>query len=298
MISTTERPFTFLYYLLNNFNDYIEKDFYTNYENQLNCNLIDKENGIIYHSITDDENNHLLCQENLDDFLNNKIVVEIEKSKILIADNYRVLISTGKNPDNYLFQTSNDLVNLYLLSINLKRFDLTIKLHIFIVDYCNNFRSIFDIPRVLNDIAKDKTTIGFAQNSILSFSWNPKNEDKIKLLYDGLINAMPPFIECDFEIFNKGFTGKELDSNEGIKWICKQSRNKNQVAIYTLVCLINLLYDKGFIKSDKNDFNKIVQNVFLNPLGKKISNIKVSKASNSLNPTRINEIQEIVNRLT
>lgn len=95
MISTTERPFAFLYYFINNFNDYVENDFYLSYENQLNCNYIDKEKGIIYHSDTDEENNILLHQENLEDFLNNKIIIEIQKSKILIGDNYRNLISNG-----------------------------------------------------------------------------------------------------------------------------------------------------------------------------------------------------------
>jgi hypothetical protein len=37
MISLTERPFAFLYNFINNFNDYVEKDFYLNYEKQLNC---------------------------------------------------------------------------------------------------------------------------------------------------------------------------------------------------------------------------------------------------------------------
>lgn len=37
---------------------------------------------------------------------------------------------------------------------------MTIKLHSFVNEYYHNFKSIVDLPRELNDIAKDKTPNG------------------------------------------------------------------------------------------------------------------------------------------
>jgi hypothetical protein len=299
MISTTERPFAFLYNFINNFNDYVEKDFYLNYEKQLNCNHIDKEKGIIYHSDTDDENNIIFYQEKLEDFLNNKIIIEIQKSKILVGDNYRTLIAKGNNPENYLFQTSADLVNLYFLSKNFKVFDLTINLHSLIIDYYNNFKSIVNLPKELIQIVTNKKSLlGKEKDTILSFKWNANKLTKLSLLYKALTNASPPFIEVKEDVFTKSFTGQRLEFGEGVKWVCKQAKNKDIIAKKTLVCLIDLLYDADFIKSDKNDFNKIIENIFLTPLGQKLTNIKGSRAQNSQSTTRINEIQAIVNSLT
>ena len=299
MISTTDRPFDFFFYLINNFDDFIENDFYENYRKQLNIINIDKENGIISHFEIDDDNNHIVFQETLQKFLKKKITTELKLSKKLIADNYRKLISGGNSFDVYLEQNSKDLIAIYSFSKNIKNIDLSGYLQSFICDFYNNFKLKVNFPKELTNIVSNKKSASKTKEiNILSFKWNPNKTDKIELLYNKLANALPPFIDTDFEIFKKGFTGQELESSEGIKWICLQSKNKKEIAKKTLVCLIDLLHDAHLIISDKNDFNKIIENIFLNPQGIKLSNIKGSRAEKSINPTRIKEIQVIVNSLS
>ena len=68
----------------------------------------------------------------------------------------------------------------------------------------------------------------------------------------------------------------------------------------TLIRFIETLYEKQYIKNDKNDFNKIIENIFVEPKGGKIKNIKESKASisKSKSPSRWKELYEIINSLT
>jgi hypothetical protein len=300
MHSTTERPLQFFFYLLTNYDNYIEVNFYEGYQRNLMVSHIDRENGIIHHTYQDDNADHIQCKEYVDSFLDKKIHLQIEKSKKLIDDNFRMLVARDALYTDYLKLVEKDLIRLIHLSSNLSEFDLSKYLTPFIKDFKNHFKSNINFTKAFLDILRDLESIEAPKNKIiLSFQWNQKNNTNLKVLYDKLSNAKPPFIECSLEIFKKAFTKEDLLPHEGIKWLCMNAKNKNQISKVTLIRFIKMLFDKELINNrDSMDSDKIIRNVFLNPEGEQLNNIKGSKQETSRNPSRFDEISKIVNSLT
>ena len=299
MTSSTERPFDFFTYFINNFNEISDRDFYIPKVENLNIIEVDKNKGIITYF---DDINSRHSYYRLDDYFNSIINKEIENSKKLVGDNVRKLISTDKNPKSYLMLIQKDIIALYNLSRNLNNSHLNNILLLLIKEFSNNYAKYIsfenDFTLILN---KTKNNSDLKKKIVLSFEWNINNHpERIVSLYNKLITANPPFIECEYTIFEKAFTGKELFINEQIQWLCKNVKNKNVISKVTLIRFIETLYEKQYIKNDKNDFNKIIENIFVEPKGGKIKNIKESKASisKSKSPSRWKELYEIINSLT
>lgn len=300
MHSTTERPLQFFFYLLTNYDDYIETNFYEGYQSYLMVNDIDRKNGIIYHTYQDENANYIPSKEYLHDFLVKKIYLEIENSKKLIEDNFRKLVAQNSLYTEYLKLAEKDLIRLFKLSINFTAFDLSKDMLSFIRYFENYFKSNIGFTKTFIGILRDLELTVAPKNKItLSFEWNQKNNPNLEVLYGELSNAKPPFIECSLEIFKKAFSKEDLLPNEGIKWICQNVKNKNEISKVTLMRFIELLFDKELINNrDKMDSDKIIRNIFLNPEGEQLNNIKGTKQEKSKNPSRFDEISKIVNSLT
>ncbi|MEH6764109.1 MAG: hypothetical protein V7655_06390 [Aequorivita antarctica] len=132
-----------------------------------------------------------------------------------------------------------------------------------------------------------------------TFNWREKNKRlEIEFLYQNLISADPPFIASSKETFIKAFSNSILHEGEYIKWLCTSVKNHQVISKGSLIFMLHHLFDEGYIKSDKNDFNKTCINVFRYPNGEKLKNIKGSKKGISKNPSRSIEINDIISRLS
>lgn len=258
----------------------------------------DEDSDVIYGNDFDENNNPINIENNFNDFLKKHLIRETKRSKKLIKSRASKTLSQPSFNNTFFNYIENTLIDLNKKSntINYLHINTAIvdvmnyyhtnynRYHIFCTEYLDT------ISVYLKTTKKKKTT--------LSFKWKEENKHKeIEYLYDSLVKSNPPFINSSLETFMKAFTKKKLEEDETIKWLCKSVKNKKTISQNSLVVLLQALYDKKYILSDLNDFNKTTENVFSSPNGVKLRNIKITKKLKSKNPSRIQEIQTILDGL-
>jgi len=238
-------------------------------------------------------------EHNFKGFLEDNLVKEKKLSKHFIESRASKILSSTVYNSKFFNHIENTLIELnkkskvidYLL-INKTIIEL-MKFYYKGYNKSHNFsKEYLDTLSVYREISKkEKIT--------LSFDWKERTRQKeLKYLYNSLINAEPPFINSSFETFYKAFTNQKLEDDETIKWLCIHVKNKKMISQNSLVVLLEALFNMGFIVSDLNDFNKTVENIFSNPNGVKLKNIKNTKQEDSRNPSRIQEIRTILDGLS
>jgi len=253
---------------------------------------------VVYVNDWDENNNPVNIKNSFKDFLKTHLIKETKRSKEFIKSRAPKALSQPNFNSIFFNYIENTLIDLNKKSNTLDYLDINTaivdimtfyhaeysKYHIF----CEEYLDTLSVYR--KTTKKEKNT--------LSFKWKDENQHKeIEYLYNSLIKSNPPFISSSLETFIKAFTNKKLEEDETIKWLCKSVKNKKTISKYSLVLLLQALYDKGFIVSDLNDFNKTTENVFSSPNAVKLRNIKNTKKEKSKTPSRIQEIQAILDGL-
>lgn len=259
----------------------------------------DKNPDVIHVNDFDDYGNSIKDQFNFNEFLELRLVKEKNISKGYIKSRASKILSNTVQNTTFFNFTENILIDLNKrsnimrhLSINDTIVDLMKFYYSGYSKYHNFSKEYLDILSVYRKVSKKDITL-------LSFNWRDENKQKeIEYLYNSLVNARPPFINASLQTFYKAFTNQKLEEDETIKWLCKSVKNKKIISQVSLVHLLNGLFSRGFITSDLNDFNKTVENIFSSPNGVKLKNIKVTKKETSKNPSRIQEIQAILDSLS
>jgi hypothetical protein len=301
MISTKEAPLYFFEYLLDNFEEFVEERFYTNYQNQLDKVFLDRENKTIVYLLSDDNNESIKHEETEASFLTNYCSKEYYLSVKLIEEQVNKLVSLNGNTDVYLTLIENKLLTLFEDSSNFGKFSLKHFIQLLIFDFNKKYSPIYEPKSDFTTLVKLITSITVLpkkDSKTLSFHWK-QEQKKLVALYLGLSTAQPPFLQCEKETFIKAFSKGELHINEGIRWICFQDRNTTQPSYVTLYRFIDLLFQNNFLQnSDYNDINKIIEHIFLSPTGEIIKNkIKFAKREKSTNPARFLELKKLVLKL-
>lgn len=301
MISTKETPLYFFEYLLVNFNEFIEEKFYFDYRNQLSQVGVDKENKTIVYILTGENGEETEYKETETLFLTTRCNQEFHKSIKLIEEQVNKQVNLTGNANAFLTLIEGKLITLFNQSSGFKHFNLKHFIQLLILDFNKKYRAIFKTNSEFITIVKlitNNAQIPVKGKTILAFQWKQEPE-KLNTLYETLTSSVPPFIECEKETFIKAFNKGEMFNSEGIKWICYQKKNKEQPSYVSLYRFVELLFKKGFlIMEDYNDINKILEHIFLNPSGIEIKDkIKQAKREKSKNPSRFDELEEIVNRL-
>lgn len=134
------------------------------------------------------------------------------------------------------------------------------------------------------------------ESSSNSYNWKSENyEDKLKSIEDlhNLLIIEPAIIECDKQDFINAFSQRKV--NKGINW-CIKGKNR-KISKSSLIYFIDKLINNDLI-DDEIEYNKKIEYVFRDNLGKKLQNIKVSKSNYSKKPTDSERIDRIINTLT
>lgn len=268
-------------------------------ESFISVNIEDSEADIITVFERDDYDNVVEIKNDFNDHLSSILIKEKVIAKELISSKSAKILSSNSVNSNFFLYTEATLLDLKNKSNNIsyKIIHNTIieimffvhsnyaRYHNFSTEYLDTL-SIYRKPSSVNKVN-------------LTFTWkelNKKNE--IQFLYKKLVEATPPFINSSLETFTKAFTNMPLEADEKIKWLCVSCKNKKIITKMTLVALIEGLFAGGYIVSDENDFNKTIENIFCKPNGVMLGNVKGTKKERSKNPTRILEIQAILQELS
>jgi len=257
------------------------------------------DEDVVYINEKDKYDSAIKIKNSFKDFLENQLEREKKLSKNFIKLRASKILTQLKVDKTFFNYIENTLIELNqksntidYLSINTTVVEIMVFYHFRYSKYHNFSKEYLDILSVYRKVSKKDITL-------LSFNWRDENKQKeIEYLYNSLVNAEPPFINASLQTFYKAFTNQKLEEDETIKWLCKSVKNKKIISQVSLVHLLNGLFSRGFITSDLNDFNKTVENIFSSPNGVKLKNIKVTKKETSKNPSRIQEIQVILDSLS
>ena len=300
LIPSEDRTLAFFESLIldpNNINELREGFFNGVKEAFLSTHYDNSDCNVIYAFDRDEYDEPIKVVNDFNDLLKRRLNNEIKIAKDLISSKSAKILSSGSTNKNFFLFTENTLIELKKKSNNSDYriiHNAILDLMVFFSKYGKYHNFSTEYLETLSVYRTKSTKTSFS----LSFNWkkgNPKKE--IEFLYNRLIEAKPPFINSSLETFIKAFTDKPLESDEYIKWLCVSVKNKNVISQVTLVILLEELFLLGYIVSDKNDFNKIVENIFSKPNGEKLKNIKVTKNEKSKNPSRISEIRDILQEI-
>jgi len=247
----------------------------------------------------DEYNNPITLHNSFKDFLKERLAREIKLSKGFIESRASKILS-GINPNKIFFQfTESILIDLNKKSNTIDYLEVKVAVIDIMQFYYSKYHKYYTFSTEYLDTLSVYRKTTKKVKTTLSFNWRENNKRKeIEYLYNSLINSSPPFINSSLETFTKAFTYKKLEQDEAIKWLCKSVKNKKVTSKVTLVVLLESLFEKGCIISDLNDFNKTVENLFCLPNGVKLKDIKNTKQEKSKNPSRILEIQHILDGLS
>ena len=259
----------------------------------------DEDSDVIHVNDFDDLGNSIKNQFSFKDFLENHLEREKKLSKTFIKLRASKILTQLKVDKTFFYYIENTLIELNqesntidYLSINTTVVEIMIFYHFRYNKYHTFCKEYLETLSVYQKITR-------SNKAIRSFKWREKNKKiEIEYLYNSLINANPPLINSSFETFYKAFTNQKLEENETIKWLCKSAKNKKVISKVSLVALLKKLFDEKYIVSDLNDFNKTVENLFCTPNGVHLKDIKGTKQEKFNNPSRIQEIQAILDGLS
>lgn len=303
LIPSEDRTLAFFESLIldpNNINELREGFFNGVKEAFLSTHFDNSDCNVIYAFDRDEYDEPVKVVNDFNDFLKRTLNNEIKIAKALISSKSAKILSSGTTNKNFFLFTENTLIELKKKSNNS---DYRI-IHNAILDLMFFF-SKYDLyhnfsTEYLETLSVYRTKSKSTKTSLsLSFKWKEGNNrnQEIEFLHNQLISAKPPFINSSLETFKKAFSDRPLEDNEKIKWLCVSTKNNKVISQVTLVVLLDELSKLGYLVSDQNDFNKIVENIFTKPNGEKLKNIKVTKKEKSKNPSRISEIRDILQEL-
>jgi len=301
--SSEDRALAFFEYLIisggiSQFREVFFEEFEESYNSTYRSN---KDSDVIYiksrwnmddDSIKDKEHN-------FKDFLENSLVKEKKLSKHFIESRASKILSSTVYNSKFFNHIENTLIELNKKSKVIDYLSINNTIIELMKFYSKGYNKFHNFSKEYLDTLSVYREISKKEKITLSFDWKERTRQKeLKYLYNSLINAEPPFINSSFETFYKAFTNQKLEDDETIKWLCIHVKNKKMISQNSLVVLLEALFNMGFIVSDLNDFNKTVENIFSNPNGVKLKNIKNTKQEDSRNPSRIQEIRTILDGLS
>lgn len=299
MVSTEDRTLAFFENILSKPTWIVDtrQNFYQNIESTFLNTNIDVSKELI--TIVDyDENNESIFVKNyfldkLTQLLNNERKISEELIKNKAAKN----LSNSNPTDSFFKFTENTLIDLNKKSRKFIYPVLNETIVSIMLFFHNSYNKYYSFSGEYLDTLSIYNKIEKKRKLILSFNWKEENKLKeLNFLYEKLSNSNPPLISASKETFIRAFSNQQLEKGECIKWLCKNVKNKT-ISKASLVRFIDILFEKGFIVSDKNDFNKITQNIFCYSNGKNLKDIKGSKLIKSKNPSCMVELSVIIDNL-
>lgn len=256
------------------------------------------DRDIIIANYRDDFDEPVIIKNDFKQFLQSRIYKEEKIAIENIQSRADIILSSIEFNSQFFLFTDKTLVELNHSANILNYKSITESIIRMMRFFYENYNSYHSFSKsFLNTLETNRTTFEEKENNF-TFKWRDKNRrTEIDFLYESLINAEPPFIESSKETFFRAFTDNSLYENEYVKWLCTNVKNHNVISKASLIFMLNTLFDEGYLKSDKNDLNKICVNVFCYPNGELLDNIKGTKTTLSKNPSRSVEIIEIISKL-
>lgn len=139
-----------------------------------------------------------------------------------------------------------------------------------------------------------------ASSGVKAFSWVEQKPSSpigaIEVLYNRLVSASPPIIDTSLANFRAAFSGENLLTPLGIRWLIR-GRN-GETSKPSLLHFIHCLFTAGKILDDTGPYcNQQINMIFIDADGRPFKNIRQSKNGAGSNPVRAKEIKRIIDNL-